>query len=285
MKQLIVLLGVVGGSLSSVFVRYSTAPSLILVLYRMAFSVLLLTPTAWRHRGEFAALPRRTLALCIASGVALGAHFSTFFEAVKTTSIASATVLVDMEVLFVALSTVLLFHRRLSGKAWAAILLAFAGAVAVALADTTGGGGTLWGDALAVLSAMCIGVYTLIGSVCRRTVSTPVYTYLVYGVAGATVLLLALGSGTALFGYAAVNLWTALGMAVCCTLLGHSIFSWGLKFLPPSFISTMRLLDCVFASLWGLLLFGERPGTMVLLGGAVVILGVVLYSRTAADET
>ena len=37
MKRLIVLLGVAGVSLSAVFVRWSTAPSLILALYRMAF--------------------------------------------------------------------------------------------------------------------------------------------------------------------------------------------------------------------------------------------------------
>ena len=37
MKRLIVLLGVAGVSLSAVFVRWSTAPSLILALYRRAF--------------------------------------------------------------------------------------------------------------------------------------------------------------------------------------------------------------------------------------------------------
>ena len=35
MKRLIVLLGVAGVSLSAVFVRWSTAPSLILALYRI----------------------------------------------------------------------------------------------------------------------------------------------------------------------------------------------------------------------------------------------------------
>ena len=37
MKRLMVLLGVAGVSLSAVFVRWSTAPSLVLALYRMAF--------------------------------------------------------------------------------------------------------------------------------------------------------------------------------------------------------------------------------------------------------
>ena len=44
MKRLIVLLGVMAVSLSPVFVRLSTAPSMVLVLYRVAFATLILTP-------------------------------------------------------------------------------------------------------------------------------------------------------------------------------------------------------------------------------------------------
>ena len=76
-----------------------------------------------------------------------------------------------------------------------------------------------------------------------------------------------------------VNYFTGFGMTVFCTLLGHSVFSWGLKYLPPAFISTVKLLEPVFASLLGLLLFGEVPGILTLLGGAVIIAGIALYSR------
>ena len=111
------------------------------------------------------------------------------------------------------------------------------------------------------------------------------YTFLVYCSAALTVLVIALFSGLPLAGYGAENVLTAFGMAVFCTLLGHSVFSWGLKYLPPAFISTAKLLEPVFASVWGLALFGERPGVLTLLGGAVIIAGVALYSRTTGRET
>ena len=38
MKKLVVLLGVVGVSFSAVFTRWSTAPALVLALYRMTLS-------------------------------------------------------------------------------------------------------------------------------------------------------------------------------------------------------------------------------------------------------
>ncbi len=281
MKRLIVLLGVAGVSLSAVFVRWSTAPSLVLALYRMAFSALLLVPLAVARRGEFRVLRRRELGLSLLSGAFLGVHFACYFESLRWTSIAAAVVLVDTEVLFVALASVLVLRKRLSRRAWTAVLLAFGGSVAVALADASGGS-ALRGNLFALTGSVCMAVYTMLGAVCRRTLSTTVYTSLVYLSAAGTVLAAALAGGQALAGWGSVNLLAGLGMAVFCTLLGHSVFSWGLKYLPPAFISTANLLEPVLASVWGLLLFGEVPGPLVALGGGVILLGIAVYSREEA---
>ena len=286
MKRLAVLLGVAGVSLSAVLVRWSTAPSLILVLYRVGMAAALLAPyTLLRHREELRALARREVLLCLASGAFLGLHFAAYFESLRCTSIASSVVLVDTEVLFVALGTVLVLRQRLSGRAWLAVTLAFGGSVVIAMADTAVGPDAVRGDIIALSGALCMAVYTMIGAVCRKNISTTVYTFLVYCSAALTVLVIALFSGLPLAGYGAENVLTAFGMAVFCTLLGHSVFSWGLKYLPPAFISTAKLLEPVFASVWGLALFGERPGLLTLLGGAVIIAGVALYGRAAGRET
>ena len=219
--------------------------------------------------------------MSLLSGAFLGVHFACYFESLRWTSIAAAVVLVDTEVLFVALASVLVLGKRLSRRAWAAVLLAFGGSVAVALADASGGS-ALRGNLFALAGSLCMAVYTMLGAVCRRRLSTTVYTALVYTSAAGTVLAAALVGGQALAGWGPVNLLAGLGMAVFCTLLGHSVFSWGLKYLPPAFISTANLLEPVLASVWGLLLFGERPGPLVVLGGGVILLGIALYSREEA---
>jgi drug/metabolite transporter (DMT)-like permease len=91
-------------------------------------------------------------------------------------------------------------------------------------------------------------------------------------------------SGTPLAGYGANNWLTALGMAVLCTLLGHSIFTWGLEYLPPAYISTVKLLEPVFAAVWGMLLFRESPTLLVVVGGIIVIAGVFIYGRATEEE-
>lgn len=283
MKRLIVVLGVLGTSISAIMVRFSTAPSMILVLYRVVLTLVLMLPSVLRHRKEWLSLTKKEGLLCIASGAFLGLHFVTYFESVRQTSIAASVVLADTEVFFVALGSILFLHQKLTNKAWMAIILTFLGSVMVAFANT-GGGSHLYGNLLALVSALFMTFYTVIGSVCRRTLSTTIYTFLVYLAAGVTVLLIAVVGGTPLFGYEPVNFLTALAMAVFCNLLGHSVFSWGLKYLPPSFISTAKLLEPVFASVWALLLFSETPGLPVLLGGAVVILGIALYSRLTGES-
>ena len=189
MKRLIVLLGAVGVSASAILVRWSTAPSLVLVLYRSAIASLILTPyVLLRHRRELFAIRRRELLLCLASGVFLGFHFAAYFSALRYTAIASAVLLVDLEVFFVALCTVLLFRQKLPSLAWVAIVLTFGGSVLVAFADTGAGSDPLRGNLTALAGAFCMAVYTMIGAVCRKRVSTSVYTFLVYTCAALTVL-------------------------------------------------------------------------------------------------
>lgn len=285
MERLIVLLGAVGTSTSSLFVRLSTAPSMILALYRVVIATVILTPLVLlRHRAEVRQMSRRTVLLCLLSGMFLGLHFVAYFEGVRLTSIAASAVLVNMGAIFVPLGGTLFLKTRLTGKAWAAILVAFAGSLIVAMADASGGA-SLQGNFLTILSAVLSAAYTLVGSVCRRSgLSTTVYTYFVYGAAAVTVLLASLAFGLRLTGYGTRNLLAALGLAVFCTLLGHSVYSWGLKYLSAPYISTLKLVDPLFASLWGLLLFRERPGLQVILGGLVVIFGIAMYCRVADEQ-
>lgn len=285
MKKLLILLGVVGVSLSAIFVRVSSAPSMVLVFYRVAIAALLLLPVVlWKHREDLKALRGKDVLLCILSGIFLGLHFTLYFESLKYTSIASAVVLVDTEVFFVALAMLILFREKIPVPGWLGIAATFTGSVLIALADAGSGSNILLGDLIALGGAAAMSVYTLIGKVCRRHISTTVYTFIVYSAAAVTVLILLLFAGTPVFGYAPVNLLTALGMALFCTLLGHSIFSWGLKYVSASFIATVKLLEPVFACVLGILLFGEMPAWTVIVGGGLVILGVYLYASLGENK-
>ena len=127
-----------------------------------------------------------------------------------------------------------------------------------------------------------MAVYTVIGRVVRQRLSTTVYTTLVYGAGCLTAAALAAGGGVSLTGYDPVNLWIGLGLAVFCTRLGHSVFSWGLRYVKASYVSTVKFLEPAFAALWGYLAFREVPSISTLMGAAVILAGVLLYSSAEA---
>ena len=280
MRKLLVLLGVVGVSLSAPLIRISTAPSMVLVFYRVLIASVLLIPYALiRNREEFRQMGRKTALFCLMSGLFLGLHFASYFQALRYTSIASAVALVDTEVFFVAFMMFFFFREIIPLRAWAGILLTFTGSMLIALSDAGGGEHVLLGDLIALAGAACLAVYTILGKVCRKEISTTAYTTLVYSSAALTVLVILLCTGTPVLGYEPFNWLSALGMAVFCTLLGHSVFNWALKYESAAFLSTVKLLEPVFAAILGVLLFREIPSKQVMLGGFIVILGVYVYSR------
>ena len=187
-------------------------------------------------------------------------------------------VLVNTSVFFVAMAGVLFLRQKPSRKAWIAMGLTFLGSVVVALANTTAGADPLRGNLFSLLGSLLLAIYTMLGAVCRRTVSNTTYTFWAYLASLVTVLICALAGGMPLVGYGSVNYLTGFGMAVCCTLLGHSVFNWGLKYLPAAFVSTFKLMEPVLAAVWALILFSEKPSLTVILGSCVIIFGIALYN-------
>lgn len=276
--KMIVLLGVVGVSFSAILVKYSSAPSVVLAFYRTLFSALLLLPVVWRScREELKTLKKKDLLLCCVSGFFLACHFSAYFESIRYTSIASSTVLVDTEVFFVALVTVLIFREKLSKAGALGILLTFAGSVILAMSDSRAGSDVLYGDLLALSGAVFVSVYTLIGRRQRTHMTTTLYTFLVYGTSSLVLSVFCAVGKMPLAGYEWKDYGCALGMTVFCTLLGHSVFSWGLKYVPAAFVSTAKLGEPVFATLLGLLFFGQIPGMAQVVGGVIIIAGLWMY--------
>lgn len=277
--KLIVIMGVLGVSFSAVLVRYADAPSMVLVLYRIGLAAVLMTlPGIRAIKKELPGITKKDFLCCLISGFFLALHFSAYFTAVKLTSIASAVVLVDVEVFFVAFVQVLLFKEKLSRWGIWGILITFTGSVIIALGDASGVSGSLEGDLIALAGAMFMGIYTIMGRMCRKHMSTSSYTTIVYCVTALTSLLILLLQEIPVMGYSVKDFLCAAGMTILCTLLGHSVFSWGLKFIQPSFISTVKLLEPVFASLLGILFFAEIPGVTAIAGGVIVIIGIWMTS-------
>lgn len=285
--MIMIVIGIVGISFSAIFAKYSQAPSVVTAAFRLLWTVALLSPVilfSQGYRRELQRLDRRTVVLCIISGIFLGLHLAIWFESLKFTSVASSTTIVCTEVVWVSLGFCLFLKGRLGGKAVLSIAITLSGSVVIALSDSGSGGGHLYGDILALVAAIAVAVYTLIGRVARATVSTTVYTYLVYVASAVTLVILTFAQGYTLAGHGTDGWVIGLLLAVFSTILDHSIFSWCLKYFSPSFVSASKLCEPVVSSILAIFVFREIPGPVQILGGAVIIGGVVLYSRIEGKE-
>ena len=279
--MIMIVVGVLGISLSSIFVKFSQAPSAVTAAWRLLWTVLMLTPVVLGKAGvrlELIGAPEKLVWLSVFSGLFLAIHFVLWFESLQHTSVASSTTIVCTEVIWVCLGFCLFLKGRISGKAMLAIGVTLLGSVLITLSDSGSGAG-LYGDILALLAAVAVAVYTLIGRVVREKLSTTVYTYMVYTACAAVLVATCLVQGHHLFAYG----WSAVIvgglLAVFSTILGHSIFSWCLKYFSPSFVSASKLCEPVVAAIMAGFLFGELPGWLQMIGGALILGGVLWYSR------
>ncbi len=283
---IMIVVGVLGISLSSILVRYSQAPSALTAAWRLIWTVILMTPVVLGRRSvrqEMMALSYKTLWLSILSGLFLTIHFAVWFESLQHTSVASSTTIVCTEVIWVSLGYALFLKGRLSRKAVGAIAVTLLGSITIALSDSASGQTHFHGDVLALIAAVAVAVYTLLGRVVRNTTSTTVYTYIVYTACAAVLAAVCLIQGYGFFAFGVSGILVGLLLAVFSTILGHSIFSWCLKYFSPSFVSASKLCEPVAAAAMAAILFGEGISWLQGIGSALILGGVLYYSRTEGE--
>ncbi len=271
--------GVVFVSLSAILVRISTAPALTIAFYRMLFSVGMLLPFALRS--GFRGIGTRDAWLTVASGVFLGIHFAAWISSIQHTSVAHSTVLVTMHpVLVVTIESVR--RRRLpEAKVLLAVAVSLIGAIVLSTGGSSGGVPvTAYGDALAVLGAVAVTGYILLGRHVRARVPAGTYNFVVYAVAALVLLPPALVRNEVFGSWTVQDYGVFLSLAFFCTLLGHSVLNWSLRFVPAAFVSMSILMEPVFASVLAFLVFREQPGVVSLAGAVLVIAGLaVLHEK------
>lgn len=196
--MIMIVIGIMGISLSAIFVRYSQAPSVVTAAYRLLWTVALMAPVVFLsrpRREELFSTDKKTALLCAVSGIFLALHFVLWFESLRHTSVASSTTIVCTEVIWVALGFCIFLGGKLSAKAVLAIVITLAGSMLIAWSDSASEGNHLYGDFLALLAAIVVAVYTLIGRVARTTTSTTIYTFIVYLFSAVTLVLITLFQG------------------------------------------------------------------------------------------
>ncbi len=272
---------VAAASTSAILIRLSAAPEPVMAFYRVLLTTLLLLPLAGGAGGSFS---RRDLLVAGVAGLALSAHFATWFASVDRTTVAASVTLVQTQPLFVAAGAVLLLGATLGRRSLLGIALAIAGVVVLSADGLSGSAAPapLLGNALAVAGAVGAAAYVLSGRSVRQRVPLLPYVLVVYSVAAAGLLAVALATDAALLGYPPREWLLFLGMAVGPGLLGHTLINWALEHVESAVVSVSLLGEPVGATILAFVLLTEVPGATTIAGGLVVLTGIYVTSGARA---
>jgi drug/metabolite transporter (DMT)-like permease len=169
--------------------------------------------------------------------------------------------------------------------------VAISGGALIAVGDAGGasaGSNPLLGDLLALGGALTVSVYLIFGREAQhRGLSIGQYVATAYVVGALTLLPTPLLLGSGYSGWPVEVYLYGLLLAFIPQLVGHSSFNWAVRWISPTLVALVILAEPVGGSILGFLVFGEVPGTFVLAGAAVLLIGVAsaVWGEGARSET
>ena len=282
---LAVLVGVFAVSFSALFVRLSSAPAMIIATYRLLFTFLLLAPlSAFERFDGVRRMSRRQVLLAAASGIFLALHFVTWFTSLKYTSVASSVVIVTTQPVFVLIGSWLFFRERVPRLALLGGVLALCGSFVIGAGDFKVGMQAFVGDLFALAAAILVSGYLLIGRRLRAGVELHGYTFVTYGTSSLVLVAASLATRAPFSPYPAQDWLLFFALAAVCTILGHTVFNWVLRYVQASVVSVSILGEPIGAIVWAALFLGENPTPRQLAGGTLIFAGLFLFTRVTTRQ-
>ncbi|MEB3294922.1 MAG: DMT family transporter [Synechococcales bacterium] len=230
--------------------------------------------------------PQTAFLYAIVAGLCLAAHFAAWITSLSYTSIAASTTLVTTSPIWVALLSRFCFQERLRGQTWFGILLALLGGLLISHEPQTSAGAQPWlGNGLALLGAWAATAYLLCGQQAQKWgLGLQSYVTIVYTMAALLLLPLPWLLGRSYSGYPpSTYLWMG-AMALIPQLVGHTSFNWAVRYLSPTIVTLVILLEPIGASLLAYLVFRELPTYPLILGAMIVLVGVAI-AVTASNNS
>ena len=227
-----------------------------------AFCILLVA----RKRGGLRAAAHTTRpVLQIVRGVLLAVEIMLVITAFARAGLAHSTAVLSATPIVVTLLSIPLLGERVGWRRWSAI---FAGLIGVLLILKPDAGGFLdpW-LLLAVVCSVMYAIYLIATRLVSRT-DAPATSFFYIGIAGAVTATL-IGP----FFWADFEGWDKAWMGLLCItgMTGHYLVIRAYELVDASAVQPISYLGLVYASLFGVLLYGETLTWNVVAGSAIVV--------------
>lgn len=280
MIHLLALLGVLSISFSAVFVRLAAVSPVTATFYRAAYAAPILVLVWLVVRAGDRRAPRERW-LAVASGLILAVDLALWHESIALVGAGLATVIANVQVVFVAIAAWLLFGEPPSAGRLALIAVVLFGVAltsGLARADAYGSS-PVAGALIGLLAGFAYAAFILVYREANRRAgprSGPLMDSTLGMAAGALGCAL-LDSRFTFTPSRTATLWLLL-LAIGSQVIGWLLIGRALPELPALETSVLLLGQPVFAVIWGVLFFDERLSALQWAGSAIVLGGVATLS-------
>jgi len=129
--NILLVIAIIGISLSAIFVKFSDAPSTVLVMYRMLLACLFISPIVFKYKHHFLEIKRKEWFAIGVAGLFLASHFGLWFESLNHTTVASSTLILALQPGIALLLSMIFFKERTTFSTILALVIAFIGVIIV----------------------------------------------------------------------------------------------------------------------------------------------------------
>ena len=271
--QIYVALAAVAWSTAGVMQRQLTLDTPTQVLGRAVFAgIALLVYVAVVDRGRVREAFRSVGFAGVAIAVCIAVSSASFIAALNHESVARVLFILAVSPMLAALLARVTLGEPITRRTVLAMGLALVG-VSVMLG--TPDDGNLAGDSLAFLTALSFAVVIVITRWRHDVSMTPATCLSQLFLIVAFLPFASPGE----IGGADVFWLAALGIGQIG--LGFVLLTVGARLIPAAQVGLITLLEVVLGPLWVWLALDEFPGTLTLVGGAIVIVAIVIQTRGA----
>jgi len=277
-------LGALTIAFSAIFVELAAVSPSTAAVFRCAYAVPLLALLAWREDRRLGPRSCRAHVLAAVAGVFFAIDLITWHHAIADVGAGLATVLGNLQVVFVPLIAWLVLGERPGARVAAVLPLVVVGIVLISgtLEDGAFGDdpaeGVLFGIATGLSYAGFLLVLRAGGADLRRPAG-PLFD------ATLVAVLASVAGGLALRELDLAPTWPAHGwlllLAVSSQVLGWLLIASSLPRLPAAQTSLLLTLQPVGSVLLGVVLLGEEPTVVQLAGVACILAGLIVVTRGA----